>query len=106
MPSSTDTIAWPIASEMAGYCSTAGRTFFTLDRLATNVELPGRFLFSCLTNGASCPTDVRVGRSPVASESAFTCSAAVSHWTKSTAACLRWSPLSKTTQLSGPEIVW
>ena len=40
------------------------------------------------------------------SEVVLTWSAAVSHRTKSTAACLRSAPLSNTTQLSGPAIVW
>ena len=41
----------------------------------------------------------------MASEVDLTCGAAVSHFTKSTAACLRCAPLSNTTQLSGPEMV-
>src|SRR3954454_3269872 len=91
---------------MAGYCSTDGRAFFTLARFCTNVELPGRFWSSCLRNDASLPTDCRIGRAPGAGEVVLTCSAAVSQRTKSTAACRRSEPLSKTTQLSGPAIVW
>ena len=40
------------------------------------------------------------------SENVLTCSGADSHLTKSTAACFFASPLSNTTQLSGPAMVW
>src|SRR6185312_14013916 len=102
----TDTIACPIASDIAGYCSTWGRTFFTLARFCTNAAVPGTFSFSLVRTDWSWPTEVRVGRSPVPNEKDLTCSGAVNHLTKSIAACFFLSPLLNTTQLSGPEIVW
>jgi hypothetical protein len=42
----------------------------------------------------------------VPAENVRTCSGAVNHFTKSMAARFFWSPLSNTTQLSGPEMVW
>ena len=101
----TDTIACPSASEIAGYCSTCGLTVVTFFRFSTNSAVPGTFLLSSSSTALSSPTEVRIGRSPVCSENALTCSGADSHFTKSMAACLRWSPLSNTTQLSGPAMV-
>ena len=48
---------------------------------------------------------MRVGRCPVASESDSTCSGAVRYWVSFHAASTRASPLSITTQASGPAMV-
>ena len=51
-------------------------------------------------------TDCLVGRLPVASEKALTWAGAVSQ-SRNCSAALTWLlPLLKTTQLSGPEMVW
>src|SRR5579875_696423 len=71
-----------------------------------NVFRPGSFLFIALTTLWSLPTEARVGRSPVASENDFTCAGAVSQVTNVSAALVRLLPLLKTTQLSGPEMLW
>src|SRR5271169_6042531 len=70
------------------------------------VSTPGSAAFIFWANpGESC-TDDRIGKSPVASEKYVACGVAVSQSRNFSAAATRALPLLKTTQLSGPEIVW
>ena len=70
------------------------------------VSTPGSALFICWVKPAASLTDCRVGRSPVFSENVLTWAGAVSQSRNFSAADTRLAPLLKTTQLSGPEMVW
>ena len=73
----------------SGYCSTrAAGPSRRCSGSRTNVAVPGTFLLSSSSTAWSSPTEARIGRSPVPSENALTCSGADSHLTKSIAACL------------------
>ena len=71
-----------------------------------NVAIPGTAVFICWTTLASWPTDCRIGRSPVCTAKYLSWAAEVSQIRNCSAAAARAEPLLKTTQLSGPEMVW
>src|ERR1022692_5047316 len=71
-----------------------------------NVSTPGSAVLIAAVKPAAVETDWRVGRSPVASDHAFTWAGAVSQSRNFSAELTCAAPLLKITQLSGPEMVW
>src|SRR6266700_2159085 len=96
----------PRICEIFGYVGICGLACRTLARLAVNALTPGRALSIHWPKPGDCATERRVGRSPVCSEKYLTWAGAVSQNRNFSAAATRVEPLLKTTQLSGPAMVW